>query len=151
MSETAVSLLFGDGEYRFWLPLPQVFELERSCGDTSILAIEERLRAAIGQDEQGGFVFVGGGAAMVKDIRETIRLGLTGGNEGLIDGEKAEIGPLRAKQLVDQYCYPARPLSEGAVIAWRILNAAIFGVRLKKKADETPDEPKPVPRSRKAR
>lgn len=127
---------FGDGEYRFWLPLPQVFELERVCGDTSIMTLEERLRGCIGQSEDGEIGFIGGGAPMVRDIRETIRLGLIGGNSGSVDGSEVEVGPLRAKQLVDLYCYPARPLAESAVLAFRILSAAIYGVRLKKKADQ---------------
>lgn len=148
--DTELLAAFGDGEYRFWLPLPQVFELERVCGDTSVMTLEERLRGSIGQDETGEVLFIGGGAAMVRDIRETIRLGLIGGNRGLLDGgQEIEVGPLRAKQLVDLYCYPARPLAESAVLAWRILSAAIYGVRLKKKADpEASSEPSPSAKDR---
>lgn len=142
--DTAVILPFGDGQYRFWLPLPQVFELERVCGDVSLLAIEERLRGGIGQDETGAYVFAGGGSAMVREVRETIRLGLIGGNSGLTDDGETEVGPLRAKELLDLYSYPARPLVESALLAWRILHAAIFGVRLeegsKKKAETAPNE-----------
>lgn len=137
--ETAVTAAFGDGEYRFWLGLPQIVALERACADTSILTIEERLRAAIGVEGEE-FVFVGGGAAMIADVRETIRLALIGGNHALVGGEEVEVGPIRAKQLVDEYVCPARPLSEGVVLAWRILHGAIFGVRLKKKADEAEEE-----------
>lgn len=136
--ETACQAAYGDGEYRFWLPLPQVFELERVCGDVSILSIEERLRQSLGQDNTGEMDFIGGGSATVQEIRETIRLGLIGGNHGMVDAQETEVGPIRAKQLVDLYSYPARPLSEGVVLAWMILSSAIFGVRLKKK-----DEPKP--------
>lgn len=140
--ETAVEREFGDGQYRFWLPLPQIFELERVCGDVSILAIEERLRGGIGNEADGSLTFIGGGTPMVREVRETIRLGLIGGNHGLVDGEEVEVGPLRAKQLVDLYTYPARPLSEGIVLAWLILSSAIFGVRLKKKEGGKPaDEP----------
>lgn len=146
--DTAVILPFGDGEYRFWLPLPQVFELERVCGDVSLLAIEERLRGGIGQDATGEFVYAGGGSAMVREIRETIRLGLIGGNSGMVDSAEVEVGPLRAKELLDLYIYPARPMVESALVAWRILHAAIFGVRLeegsKKKGEpalsESPSE-----------
>jgi len=141
--DTAVTLAFADGEYRFWLPLPQVVALERKCGDTSIFVIEERLRAAIGVDADGGFTFVSGGSAMISDVRETIRLGLTGGNSGMVDGEEKEVGPIAAGQLTDQYVYPARPLSEGVVTAWRILHAAIYGIQLKKK-----DAAKPAPKRR---
>lgn len=131
--ETAVNIAFGDGEYGFWLPLPQVFELERSCGDVSILTMEERLRSGIGQDVDGNVSFIGGGGAMAKEVLETIRLGLVGGNSGMVDNQEVEVGPLRAKQLVNLYAYPARPFAESAVIAWQILSAAIFGAKLKKK------------------
>ena len=143
--ETSVQLPFADGQYRFWLGLPQIVALERACADTSILTIEERMRAAIGQDGDE-FVFLGGGAAMIADVRETIRLAIIGGNHALIDGEEVEVGPIKAKQLVDEYVCPARPLAEGVVLAWRILHATIFGVRLdaKKKpeadSEESPSE-----------
>lgn len=136
--DTATTLDFADGKYRFWLPLPLVFELERKTGDTSILVLEERMRSAIGQDETGDFVFAGGGSAMVADVREVLRCGLIGGNSGLTDEGEKEVGPITAKQLVDDYVYPARPLSEGMVKAWQVLHAAIYGVKLdegsKKKA-----------------
>lgn len=138
--DTACTSFFGDGEYRFWLPLPQVFELERAC-DCSVLEIEERLRGGIGQTADGIPHFLGGGTASVKEIRETIRLGLIGGNSGMVDGQEVEIDPLRAKQLLDLYCYPARPLAEGAALAWLILSSAIYGVRLKKKAGEDGSAP----------
>jgi hypothetical protein len=142
--DTAVELEFGDGTYRFWLPLPQIVALERACGDVSILTIEERLRGAIGQEGEE-FVFLGGGSAMIADVRETIRLGLAGGDHGMVEGEEIEVGPIRARQLVDEYAYPARPLAEGVVLAWRILHAAIFGVRLKKKAEPQPEAPSASP------
>jgi len=136
--ETAVELPFGDGTYRFWLPLPQIVALERKCADTSLLVIEERLRASIGVDADGGFTFVGGGSAMIADVRETIRQALVGGNSGMVDGQEVEVGPITASQLTDQYVYPARPLSEGVVTAWRILHAAIHGAQLVKKKDDAP-------------
>lgn len=145
--ETAVTITFADGEYRFWLGLPQIVALERACGDVSILTIEERMRAAIGQDGDE-FIFLGGGSAMIADVRETIRLALIGGNHALTDAGEVEVGPIRAKQLVDEYICPARPLSEGVVIAWRILHGAIFGVRLD--AKKKPVAAKRVNRSKKA-
>lgn len=135
--ETRVEAAFADGEYVFWLPLIRVTELERVTG-ASMLAIEERLRPAIGRDIDEQFHFTGGGAATVKEIREVIRLALVGGNEGVVDCEKIEVGPLTAKALVESYVYPARPLGESVVLAWRILHGAIFGVRLKKKAEAAP-------------
>lgn len=137
--ETRLEAPFADGEYSFWLPLPQVFELERACG--SLIAIEERLRAGIGIDDAGKPVFIGGGEAGTKEIIETIRVGLIGGNRGLVNGEEREIGPLEAKRLVENYAYPARPLVESAVLAWQIVNAALRGIQLKKKADPPSGEP----------
>jgi hypothetical protein len=137
--DTAVHLQFADGEYRFWLPLPQVVELERKTG-LSILVIEERLRGAIGidgavDDPNPAFLFLGGGSATVSDVRETLRLALWGGGGGLVDGQEVEVGPNMARQLVDAYVYPARPFSESVVLAWRVLHAAIHGISLKKKAE----------------
>jgi len=150
--DTAVTLPFADGEYRFWLPLPQVFELERNTGDASILVLEERMRAAIGVSDKGEFVFVGGGAAMIKDVRETIRCALVGGDSCMVDGAEAEVGPIRAKVLVDTYVYPARPLAEGIVLAWRILHAAINGVKLDdvKKKGSSPKAGKAEPKKAKS-
>lgn len=140
--ETAVTLPFADGEYRFWLGLPQLVELERACGDTSILTLEERLRGSIGV-EADDFVFAGGGAAMIRDVRHIIRLGLIGGNQAVIDGEQSEVGPIRAGQIIDAYVCPARPLEEAVVLAWRILHSVIYTVRLKKKATAKPETESP--------
>lgn len=150
MPDTAVELDFGPGTFRFWLPLPQVVELERNCGsqrvgDTpavpkSMLLIYDQLGAGLAADD-GRPVYLGGGGAILKDIRETIRLGLIGGNSGMVDGEQVEVGPIRAKELVDEYLYPARPLIEGAYLAWSILHAAINGISLKKKAEAESDQP----------
>lgn len=141
MSDTAVFLDFADGNYRFWLPLPQVVELERKTG-LSILLIEERLRSAIGADgpeEDPTFLFLGGGTATVTEVRETLRLALQGGGGGLVDGEEVEVGPNTARHLVDAYVYPARPLAEGVVLAWRILHAAIHGIQLASKKNSAPE------------
>ena len=142
--DTAVELDFADGRYRFWLPLPQVIELERKT-DASILVIEERLRGAIGVEGKDGegepnFVFLGGGSAMMADVRETIRLALIGGNSGFVEEAEIEVGPGVARQLIDNYVYPARPLSEGVVLAWRILHAAIHGVELASQKKSAPDD-----------
>lgn len=143
--ETAITAKFADGEYRFWLPLPQVFELERSVG--SLLAVEERLRPGLVQTDDGDLAFLGGGSATVKEIRETIRLGLIGGNSAMIDGEEIGVGPIRAKELLDTYVYPERPLGESAALAFSILSAAIRGIEVKKKSE--PEEPESMSPSEK--
>lgn len=141
--DTATTITFGDGEYRAWLGLPQAIELERKCGvadrdgkthPKSLFTIYEQIGEGFGRDEAGELVFMGGATVPVRDINETIRLGLIGGNNGPDDGTGAEVGPIRALRLVELYGYPARPLSEVAAVAWKILHAAIVGIDLKKKS-----------------
>lgn len=132
MVDTAVDLKFADGEYHFALLLPQIFELERNCGGPdsdgvrkgkSVFQIYDELSAGLGLSVDDVPVFMGGGRANAKDIREAIRLGLIGGG----------LTPIDAKQLVDDYCFPVRPIAEGLGVAWAILRAAIEGVEVKKK------------------
>jgi len=149
MPETATELSFGDGEYTFWLGLPQIVELERKTGGKSVFTIYDQLGAGLALDGDTP-VYVGGGAAMVTDIRETIRLGLIGGNSGIVDGALVDVGAIRARELVDAYVFPAISLTSGIHVAWAILHAAITGVSLKKKADPI-NAPKSPNRSAKAK
>ena len=142
--DTAVELDFADGTYRFWLALPHVVELERKAGGKSVFAIYDQLGAGLGLDG-GAPVYLGGGAAMITDIRETIRLGLIGGGSAMVAGEEIEVGPIRARELVDEYTYPNRPMIEGMHIAWAILHAAITGISLKKKEPEVEATESPGP------
>jgi hypothetical protein len=143
--ETATNLKFADGEYRFWLPWPQVLELERTCGFTmldgsrrskSIFEMFRELDNCFGVDNHGNPVFTGFGNANTLDIRETIRLGLIGGGEGIVGGEMVSVPPLTANQLIADYTYPARPMNESLGVAWEILRAAIYGIQVKKKEAE---------------
>lgn len=138
MPDTATDIKFGDGTYRAWLPLPHAVELERKCGladrdgkvhPKSLFAIYEEIGGGFGADADGNLVFLGGASVPVKNCNEVIRLGLIGGNAGP-DGE---VGPRRADELIELYGYPARPLSEVAATAWKILHAAIVGIEVKKK------------------
>lgn len=144
---------FGDGTYTLFLNIKQLVELERSCGTTdrdgrlhpkSMYQIYEEVGAGLGMNDDTP-IYLGGGAAHPNDIREVIRLGLIGGNNGLLgSGEEIKVGPAKAQQLCDEYLYPHRPLIEGQYIAWAVLNAAIVGVEVKKKAD-SPQESDPSP------
>ncbi len=136
--DTAVDLKFADSEYHFALLLPQIFELERTCGGTdaegfrrgkSIFQIYEEISAGLGLGIDDAPVFLGGGRANAKDIRETIRLGLIGGG----------LSPIDAKHLVDDYCFPVRPMTESLGVAWAILRASIEGVEVKKKVAVSED------------
>lgn len=136
MSDTALEADFGDGKYRFWLPMKQIVEIERLCGNRSILTIHDELGGAMGRvSEAEPPVFIGGGEGRIRDIYEVIRCAAIGGGKR-IDGEtETAIHPTDAKRLVDQYV-DGRPLAETLPVAWGILDAAIHGVQLKKKADQ---------------
>lgn len=144
MPDTRIELDFADGRYSFWLALPQAVELERKCGGKSIFAMYDEMGAGLGMAGDAP-VYLGGGKALITDIRETIRLGLIGGNNGFVNGEEIEVGPNRARNLVDEYTYPARPMLEALNVAWSILHAAVVGIDLKKKdeAGEATENPSP--------
>jgi hypothetical protein len=143
--DTATNLKFADGEYRFWLAWPQVLELERTCGYTmpdgsrrskSIFEMFRDIDNCFGIDNEGNPAFTGFGNANALDIRETIRLGLIGGGEGIVGGATVKVSPLTVNQLVNDYTYPARPMNESLGLAWAILHAAISGIQVKKKEPE---------------
>jgi hypothetical protein len=139
--ETAIELEFGDGRYRFWLPMARIIEIERNCGDKSIVTMLDEMSAAMGwtAGDDPAPAFVGGGPVRIRDVAEVIRCGAIGGG----------LAPLDAKRLVESYV-DGRPLSETAEVAWAILTAAVWGVRLKKKVE--PAEPvKPTRRSAKGK
>lgn len=151
MPDTATEIQFGDGTYRAWLPLPQAVELERKCGvqdrdgkqhPKSLFTIYEEIGAGFAADADGNLVFLGGASVPARDCNEVIRLGLIGGNNGPDEGAGSEVGPIRALRLIEAYGYPARPLSEVAATAWKILHAAIIGISLKKKAEPDSSETK---------
>ena len=147
--ETAITLEFGDGTYRFHLPMAQIIEIERLCGEKSIIAMYDEMGQALGiGHDDGKPVFIGGGAARVRDIYEVIRCGAIGGRNVVRNGQTHPVAPLDAKLLADRYV-DGRPLAESLPVAWAILNAAIMGVAVKKKV--TPSPEKSPGRSKKAK
>jgi len=114
MPDTAVILPFADGDYRFWLPMPQAIELERATGTAVFETYNDLLSAS----------------ATGLSVRETIIAGLIGGGSAMVDGNELTVGPSRARWLVDRHCYPAVPLSSGYQLAVAIMHAAIGGIRL---------------------
>lgn len=143
MPDTAVTLDFGDARYRFWLPMARVVEIERLCGDKSILTMHDEMSFALGIPNGGGDpVFVGGGSARIADIYQVIRCAAIGGKERYVGETTTEVSALDAKRLVDEYV-DGQPIGETLPVAHAILQAAIHGVRLKKKADEPADDPNP--------
>jgi hypothetical protein len=144
MSDTAIDTDFADGHYRFWLPIARVVEIERNCGaprfgespavPKSIFVMYDQLGGGLGLADDKP-VYLGGGEAILTDVREIIRCALIGGNSGVVDKVEIEVGPHKAKELVDGYVYPERPLVEGVYLAWAILHRAITGIDLKKKPE----------------
>lgn len=139
--DTAIEKPFADGVYRFWLPLLQITEIERTRGQRdrddvlipkSIFIIYDELSSGLAFDGEKP-IYIGGGRAIVKDAQAVIRGALLGGNQGLVNGEQIEVGSQRANELIEVYTYPNRPLIESVVLAWEILHAAITGISVKKK------------------
>lgn len=122
---TEITLPFADGDYRFFLAMPQLNELERA--GHRMFALEYHLREGIGLGADGTPFYAGAAGTDAAPVREVIRLALIGGNAVTIDGVKSDVGPQRARELIDAYVYPSRPLAEAATLAWRILAAAIYG------------------------
>lgn len=125
--------------------MAQIVALEG--GEKSIQQMWQEMGAALGIAGDDMPVFLGGGASRVKDIVAVIRHGLIGGGEGHVDSQTIKVGPLDATRIIENYVH-GRPIAETLPVAWAILQAAIFGVRLKKKA---PPVQKPRSRSVKGR
>ena len=98
--DASVTLVFGDGEHLFRLPIGQIRELQEKtrAGPAHLLA---RLQS---------------GEWFVDDIRETIRLGLIGGGAA----------PSEAYRLTVAYV-DGRPLLEAVPVALGVLIACLVG------------------------
>lgn len=134
MSNT-IDMEFGDGEYTFGLPLPQINELQNKCGPGPqgfIGAIFARvLTGAVSvTDELTGEtkVYLDPARAQfsIADIVETIRQGLIGGGKGVVNGEEIEVTPAIANRLINAYVLD-RPLKGSWEVAVGILGACIHG------------------------
>jgi hypothetical protein len=132
--ETSITLPFADGDYQFFLPLPRVVAAEREA-DCSIFELFSEIGAGVGAvgDE---LILISPSAAALKQCHAVIRNALIGGGQGEEE----------ARKLLETYCYPARPAIADLGLTYKILGAAIYGVRLKKKdvpegpSDESPSE-----------
>lgn len=122
--QTHIDLKFADGEYKFALGLAQIQEIQRAC-DAGIGAVYARvLQGRVASDVTVGHS--GYAAYRLEDIVETVRQGLIGGGEGLVDGQVVKVSSLRANELVDRYLH-AMPLAEQWNLAAAILFAKIEG------------------------
>jgi hypothetical protein len=144
--DTSIELEFADGRYRFWLSMAQITAVEG--GDKSIMEIWDAFRDALGVQGDAP-IFIGGGPARFADIVKVIRFGLIGGGECVVDGETRKVSSIDATRIVETFVYN-RPYTETLPVAWAILQAAIFGVKLSDKKKDEPPKVKP-PRSGKAK
>lgn len=130
---TALTLHYGDGEYLFDLKLPQLAELQEKRG-AGVFKIYGRVLAGRYMFDGEPLAMPAEGEAFAEDLFETIRLGLIGGGEGWVNGERVVVSPLLAKTLVERYAHPVA-LRESWAIAAAILGARVEGyVPPKKKA-----------------
>lgn len=122
---TALELKFGDGDYLFDLKLPQLAELQRvrDCGIFKLYGRVLKGRYMIGDTSVAA---PEDGEAFAEDLFETIRLGLIGGGNGVVNGIEAPVSANRARELVETYCHTA-PLRETWSIAAAILAARVEG------------------------
>jgi hypothetical protein len=129
VDETAVTLPFADGEYTFYLPLIRVaaFKREAGCSPYELFFWLGQALGRIGEE----IVLSGPSPADPEQCIHLIRNALIGGGT-----EQTQ-----AKKLVEQYCFPARPAIHDMALAWQILEAAVYGVKL-------PAKKKPAGQSR---
>lgn len=133
---THVDLKFADGEYRFALGLAQIDELQAKTG-IGIGGLYARVlqgRVADGEQTVGHPAY---SAFYLADLRETIRQGLIGGGEGLVDGQAVKVTALRANDMLERYATPM-PLVDQWNLAAAILFAAVEGY------EPEPDEAPPA-------
>lgn len=137
--QTHIDLAFADGEYRFALGLAQIHELQTKCG-VGIGGLYARvLQGRVTDDVSVGHPQYG--AYHIDDLVETVRQGLIGGGQGMVDGAEITVGALRANDLVTRYLMPM-PLVEQWNLAAAILYAKIEGY--------TPKDAAPVADKKKA-
>lgn len=144
-----IDLEFGDGTYKFALPLPQINELQRKAG-VGIGGLFSRVLK--GCTRIGDDVVLAPAVAefYALDLIETIRHALVGGGKGIVNGEEVKVTPQLANRLIDTYVLSSA-LSDSWSLAASILGAVVVGYsppeHKKKDGSETAPKPK---RGRKA-
>ena len=127
--ETRINRLFAGEARDFWLPMSRVVAFEREAG-CSIFALFYALGENLGAAESGDMVLIGASDARLKQCHSLISNALIGAGES----------EQEARDLIQTYCFPARPAIHDAALAFQILRAAIYGIQLpegsKKKADD---------------
>jgi len=131
VDETKANAHFAGEDRDFWLPMSRVIAFEREA-DCSIFALFHALGENLGAAASGDMVLIGASDARLKQCHSLIRNALIGA--GVPEKEAAE--------LIAVYCFPARPAIHDAALAFQILRAAIYGIKLpeaskKKSASES--------------
>lgn len=123
--------------------MARIIEVERLCGEKSIVTMYEEMSAGVGIGRDDGEPrFVGAGAARIKDVYEIIRCAAIGGGEAEVGGEIVSVSASDAARLVAEYV-DGRPYAETVPVAWAILHHTIMDARLKKKEGEA-ESPSPT-------
>lgn len=127
VDETKANVHFAGEDRDFWLPMSRVvaFEREAECSIFELFyAIGENLSEAL----DGKPFLAGGSGARLRQCHSLIRNALIGAGED--EREAAE--------LLKTYSYPARAAVHDLALAYEILRAAIYGIKVddsaKKKA-----------------
>lgn len=139
----SIDLAFADGTYRFALGLAQIRELQTKCGaglgEIYARVIQGRVPDQLAEPGGGHPAFA---RYTLDDLYETIRQGLIGGGQAMVDGAEVTVGPMRANELVQRYLEPL-PVAQWWDLAAAILYATIEGYA---DPEAEPDKKKVAPR-----
>lgn len=123
MDETRYIGFFATGDHTFFLSAARTIALQREadCGIFDLFFDMGQSLASIGEE----MVLAGRTSVTPSQCVAVIANGLIGG--GMPEQE--------ARDMVKTYCAPARPAMHDLALAWRILEAAIYGIQVKKKTE----------------
>lgn len=133
-----IELRFGDGDYLFKFGLKQFAEHDEKCGP--IGAVFARVlsgRVRVGEGEEVGFATHA--AYRHSDLRETIRLGLIGGGQGVVNAQPVKVTAVKALNLVERY-FDGEPLEDNWKLAAAILSVVCQGYEDRKFKPVLPGE-----------
>lgn len=129
--QTHIDLAFADGTYRMELGLEQIHELQTKCKAGIGVIYARTLQGRMSEDIS--VAHPGYAAFHIDDLVETVRQGLIGGGQAMVDEQEVKVGALRANELVARYLLPM-PLVEQWNLAAAILYARIEGYEPKPEA-----------------
>jgi hypothetical protein len=139
-AERSVLIQFGNGRYRFFLPMKGIVEVERLC-KKPIGVLYDELSGSIGLDKTTEApVYLIGGTASITDAYHLIRKAAEYGGQAEISGETVKISSIDAANLVDEYV-DGKDYDEFMPVAWAIARHTLSGATLKKKAEQAKQSP----------